>query len=455
MVSFSTMAKANSSISELFPNDYFNIKYCPFNIPWRTDLSIWMKKYDELKGYIASHAAIQINENVTIIPEEDRTGFYQIFNAVCADFVKESFPGLLEDVALFSSRFEEARQGITASLKTIEVVSNSNWLTTDPVNGLTRKLFDTLFDLLVNKIDVAKFEEKCAGIVEKSYKTDFVKGYQHWVLMSLIRLMEPDKAYTVPVITQAIDPGLTEAETRPGWFTEDVPDVVAAEVIPLGISEFTPFLVPKIILHSDLLQTFASVCNDLHDVFRKARSLSKKVEWYKVEDVHQALLGTTKWPDLAIYLGETSEELKAVSDYIHTARPDIIVAIMESGGWFEAGKMETVKRHHQTFKPRLGSFIVCREAFVPPAPVITTPIEASTPAEPVQIDMNPPVANAEMAKAGEAKADEVTPVPEDIHILNVGFEANELRPIINAIVESRQISMAANQSTPGLTGRTG
>jgi hypothetical protein len=418
-------------------------------------LSIWMNKYDELKEYIASHAAIQINENVTIIPEKDRAGFYQIFNAVCAEFVKESFPGLLEDVALFSSRFEEARQGITASLKTIEVVSNSNWLTTDPVNGLTRKLFDTLFDLLVNKIDVVKFEEKCASIVESSYKADFIKGYQHWVLMSLVRLMEPDRAFTVPVITQAIDPGLNDAETRPGWVTDDVPDLVAAEVIPLSISQYTPFLVPKIILHSNLLQTFASVCNDLHDVYRKARSLSKKVEWYKVEDVQQELLGTTKWPDMAIYIGETSEELRVVSDYTHTARPDIIVAIMESGGWFEAGKMETVRHHNRTFKPRLGSFVVCREAFVPPAPAISATVETSIPAEPVQIDMNQPVANAEVAKAEEAKADEVPPVPEDIHILNVGFEANELRPIINAIVESRQTSMAAKQRMPGITGETG
>lgn len=395
----------------------------------------WRQKYNELKEYVAAHPAIQISDTVMIMPDDDRPGFYKLFNAVCTDFIEESFRGMLEEAAILGTRFAEARQQITTSLrlKNIEIGPNYKWFLLDPVDGLTRKLFDPLFDLLKNKMDLAEFEGKCANLIDKSFKAGFAKGYEYWVMLSLMQLMEPDAAYVVPVADQFIDPGLNDAETRPGWFTEDVPDIISAETIPLDISQYTPFLVPKVILHSGALQAFASICTDFHEVYRKARALSKNVEWYKVENVHKEYGGRIAWPDLAIYLGETSEELKAISDYTYIARPDIVVNIMETKSWFEDGKMEMVKLHHHVLNPRLGSFVICREPFVPPVPENAVPVPAATP------DVLIPTGSVQSsAEAGVASATAAAPLPDDIQILNVGYEADKLEPIIDAVVKSRQ-----------------
>ena len=397
-------------------------------------MSTWRQKYDALKEYVATHPAIQINDTVMIMPDDDRPGFYKLFNAVCTDFIKESFHDMLEEAEILGARFAEARQQLTTTLKlkTIEIGPNYRWLLLDPLDGLTRKLFDPLFDLLKNTTDMAGFESTSAIIIQNSFRAGFARGYENWVLLSLMQLMEPDAAYVVPVADQFIDPGLNDAETRPGWFTEDVPDMIPAETIPLEISQYTPFLVPKVILRSGALQTFASICTDFHEVYRKARALSKNVEWYKVENVYKEYGGLTAWPNLAVYLGDTGEELKVAADYTFTARPDILLNIMENDSWFEDGKMEMVKRHHRVLKPRLGSFVICRKPFVQKLSEKAVPVQETTQDTSAQAEPTQPVAEVEGTSATAA------PLPDDIQILNVGYEAGKLEPIISAIVKSKQ-----------------
>jgi hypothetical protein len=62
-------------------------------------------------------------------------------------------------------------------------------------------------------------------------------------------------------------------------------------------------------------------------------------------------------------------------------------------------------------------------------------MQAETPDLPAQNESAQPV-----AEAGAAGAAAVAPIPDDIQILNVGYETGKLEPIIKAIVKSKQKS---------------
>ena len=399
--------------------------------------SSWRNKYDELKEYIVTHPTIEIKPSVMVIPNEVRSEFYNLFNIVKTEYIKEAYPSLLTEATVLSTKYAEVRKETLSrlSLEAIEVNPNLGWFLRDPMDGLTRKLFDPLFDLLQGKIDVGGFELLASKILKDSARNFMHRGYLNWVTLSLISLMAPDGAYLVPVPDETIDPELVPVDSYPGEFWQKIPDLVELKKLSLDVCEYTLLLVPQVILHSDRLKVFVSMRTDFHDVYCKAYKLFDNItsmEWYRIEDIRARYGIAHLWPDIGIYLNGAGKELRVVADYLYIARPDIVIDVMENSDWYESGGMEIVKRHNEILKPRLGSFVICCE---PIPQTVMKELEPNQQPQEITIASEEGIGQSTGQRIVDLNklSAGVNKSPVNIHLLDAGYDVCKLEPIIDAM----------------------
>ena len=399
--------------------------------------SNWCQKYDELKEYIVIHPTIKIKPNVMVIPNEVRSEFNNLLNIVKTEYIKEAYPSLLTKATILSTKYAEVRKETLSrlSLEAIEVNPNLDWFLRDPLNGLTRKLFDPLFDLLQGKIDVGGFELLASKILKDSARNFMHRGYLNWVTLSLISLMAADEAYYVPAPEGSIDPDLVPVDSHPGEYWQKIPDLVELKKLSLDVIENTLLLVPQVILHSDRLKVFVSMRTDFQDVYFKAYKLFDNItsmEWYRTEDILAKYGGAHLWPDIVIYLNGAGKELRVVADYLYIARPDIVINVMENSDGYESGGMEIVKHHNAILKPRLGSFVIYCE---PIPQTVMKELEPNQQPQEITIASKEGIGHS----AGQRIVDlnklsaGINKSPFNIHFLDAGYDVCKLEPIIDAM----------------------
>jgi hypothetical protein len=389
----------------------------------------WRQSYDELKDYVVRHPTIVINEREMNIPDDVRPEFYHLFDRVREQYIQEMYPALIPESSLLSASFAAAKEKTLACLKLKDTKINGKLqrFLQNPMEGLVCELFDPLFRVLQGITDLATFERVAADILKDSAKTFPHHGYLHWTTLSLMRLLAPDEVYFVPVPDETAEFDLSTGVTRPGWYTVEIPDMAPDEVLRLDVSPHTPVLVPKAIIHSSGLNIYAAIGTDFHEVYRRGFDLSKKIEWLNIAEIRKKFGIGDLWPDMCLYLHEEGKELRVVHDYYIIARPDIIIDVMETKDWYKTGGVESVKRHHEILRPRLGSFVVCREPL--PQQIVKTQ-------EPDQ-SLVPTADGAKeaglLAEEASKPEDPFSGLPLDIHFLFAGYEADRLKPVIDAI----------------------
>lgn len=358
-----------------------------------------------------------------------------------ADFVREAFPVQLKEAEAVGKAFLAAeKEAISClKLKEVKIEQNLRWFLQDPVDGLTRRLFDPLFDLVRGAIDTEGFEKTSARIARDLIQRYAHRSYAHWATLSLIPLLSPDSAYVVPIKDETIDPYLT-TEGRQGRFTETIPDLATPEWLVLDESQYVPLLWPKIICHSAVLDTFVALRNGFHSVDYHAYELFKTIktkQWHDLEDLRRRYGPHHLWPDIGLYLDSNPDELRIVADYQHALWPEIIVDVMEAPDWYESGGPEVVRLHYEFLRPRLGSFVVCREAL----PVTAMPQGSQAQATETGNEAVP-------APEEDATTRLLRELPEGIHLLSVGYDAAKLGPIIEALKASKpQLKSSAAQAS--------
>ena len=401
-------------------------------------MSNWRQSYSNLQAYTAGHPEIEITLNGTCIPQEVREEFFRLFNEVSADYIREVFPAELKEATPLGAAFLEAEKRAISCLKLKSVIIDQNlrWFLQDPLDGLTRRLFDPVYDLVRGATDTNSFEQKSYKFVRDLMQRYTRQGYIYWAALSLMPLLAPDQAYVVPITDESIETHLasndvgqarfTDTASAQGRFTQIIPNLIPAEWLALDSSHFTPLLVPKIIYHSTTLDTYVALRTDFHEVTHDAFELFQNIrtmEWHKTTDLKRKFGPHNLWPDISLYLNGNPDELRVASDASHVLRPDVIVDVMENPGWYKNDGLNIVKRHCEVLRPRLGCFVVCRE----------TPPEAA----PTQGETTETAA----AAAGVAQppgeklqdADIMSQLPDNIHLLNVGLDAARLEPVIAAL----------------------
>jgi len=399
----------------------------------------WQQSYAELKEYIAKNPTIEIDMSCVVLPGDVRPEFYRLFDTVRVGFIKERYPAELEKAYELSRHYGEISKAVKddLALESIELMASVNWFLIDPINGLMRVLFDPLFGLIKGKTDMVGFEKAASAAVEDAFKDFFREGYQRWATLSLMKLMVPDRKLWRGQATDSYTDPTSEGDVIPGIRDEGVPEPEETKKLLFDKNLYCNFLVPKAVIRSTRLNTFVGFRPDFYEARRKARLVSEKMEWYNLKEINKKYAVGKMWPDMALYVNDRLEELSLIADYYQMARPDILIEFMEEGDWFAAGRMEAVKRHYDMLKPRLGSFVVCREAVPEAAFKSLEPAPAAPPAE-----------GATEAAATQAVA---TAEPPDIHLLSVGYNITKLEPIVEVILQAQAKAKEVKKSEAGST----
>ncbi len=396
--------------------------------------TVWQNTYQELKNYIAKNPGIKIDKLIVSIPSDIRHDFYQLFDRVRGEFVRDNAPDSLEKGYALSKAYTKVSQAVTEelSLESIDIPASVAWFLQDPVNGLIRPLFDPLFDLLKDKTDLDAFEQVAVQLMDKAFKKFFKYGYMYWATLGIVHLLAPDKNYRVPATDFHVDPTIGDKDHTPGLREESVPEAHESNQIFLEQSVQTSFIVPKVIVHSTRLGTFVALHSDFFEALWTASMVSADVEWFEISDIKKEYGHTNLWPDLTIYKAEQLNDLTLVADYSRMMRPEIIVETIEDDDWYKKGKLEMVKRHCNILKPRLGSYVVCRDA-VPQAATEELKTKSTLPA--MDITSQDEIAAQPASKQAPQQMPASKP-PPGIHLLSVGYDMNRLDSVVKAFLET-------------------
>lgn len=390
----------------------------------------WREAYNRLTEYVAGNPKIEIGASVVSIPEDVRPEFYRLFNALRKAFMEEKFPALLSEGQALSNSYIKVEEEVTKALgvESISTPSSLHWFLRDPVDGLVRELFDPLFDLLKGKVDIQTFEERASRNIEASFGPLYRSGYEKWVMLSLVKLLEADKAFRV-----SLPEFSTEEEGMMGATSteEEVPAPQESKRLSFDHTREEQFTIPDLIAHSTKIERYVAIRTQLADALCKAKVVSEKREWYPVSSIKKEYGPVVIWPDMLVNIGDRPEDIALIADTGRISRPDMIIECMEQKDWFKKEGLEKVKLHHDILKPKLGTFVASRELVPNQAYQELMPKQVSGDAILEAVNKEP-----------EELVLEEEPVPEEkpkkqragINILVVGFDQSKLVPIINKMI---------------------
>ena len=349
----------------------------------------WQHEYEVLKDFVAKKYQIKIEVDRTSIPGEVRPEFYRLFNIVRSAFIKQNFQSLLDEAGILIKNYLQAKKEVTELLEldSITVSTNLGNFLSNPQSSTERILYISLFDLLKGKLDIKSFRQKVVREIDLTFREFSKLGYEKWVLLSLLKLLDPDKTLQVSLP----QPSSHELVKYPPTSKKPVPPAQESKNLSF-VNQLCPVLtVPNFIVHLAGVGKYFAVRSGFIRPIWVTSNASKAREWYPLDSMVALESGLT-----LIYIDENPEEISLVADRNKVCRPDLVIECMEQKGWFEKEGLEKVKLYHNSLKPRLRTYMVSKE------PVL---------------------------EQGQGE------LVEGINLLTVGFEQSKLGPIVSALMQ--------------------
>ncbi|MFC1846453.1 hypothetical protein ACFLYS_00130 [Chloroflexota bacterium] len=373
----------------------------------------WNNLYTELSDFIAEHPEIEIEENKVRILASVRPEFYQFFNAVRTAFVEERLPDLLNEATVLNQNYLKVEQETIRllGLDDLSMEISLHRFVSDPINELRRGLFDPLFDLLKGKIGIETLEQRSSRNIKTSFKPLYRLGYEKWVSISLLQQLKADKLFQITPDEFASDE--ERAVMRATSPEKEAPDPEESNRLSFKYEEEATFTVPDFIVHSARINRYVALRAQMGKAFATASNFSKKMEWHSLDSKTALEPGIT-----LIYMADDPREISLVADAKKICRPDLIIECREQKDWYEREGLGRIMAVHNNLKPKLGTYIVCKES---------APQQVYKELAPQQIcEESSQVETPNSNKATESDKN-------DIHILVVGFDQSKLEPIISAL----------------------
>jgi len=204
----------------------------------------WKQLYGELKEYIENNSEIVISPTEISIPQNLRDEFYRRFDALRRAVVEAFAPSLNMDLDQLSENYRRVEQEVVERLKLDRIAVPTDLLSFvhNPKDGLMRILYTRTFDLLQSKIPLEEYEGQCERDLRSVAAELYRLGYEQWLGLSLIKLLDPDEAYLVD-LDEDYKPCLDELKT-----------------IAFGRQAHHPTLrIPEFVLHSRKLDRYIAV----------------------------------------------------------------------------------------------------------------------------------------------------------------------------------------------------
>lgn len=413
----------------------------------------WQDSYEELKKFIAANPAIEIDATSIVISGDIRPEFYGLFDKVRAGFVKERFASELKKGYALSAAYAGAAKAAKEEmhLEAIEINASLNWFLLDPVNGLMRVLFDPLFELLKGKSDLAGFIRAGDAAIAESYKMLFREGYERWGALAMLNLLAPGRLWTGKTQDFYTDPTM-EGDIIEGNRDDFAADVVESKKIVFDNLVRASFVVPGQLIYSGRTKAFVSLRPRWYLPRWKARMVSEKMDWIDLKQTYKDFGTGNLWPDMMVHVtDENPDDLKMIADFYRLARPDLIIEFMEEDDWYDAKRVEDMIRHNMVINPRLGSYVISRMEVPPEAfkPMEAMPMVSSSPTIPADgTTVSAPPAEALMARPLS-----LAELPDNIHVLNVGYDTAKLEQVVEAIVKATEMAKSVKPGELELPAR--
>lgn len=204
----------------------------------------WKQRYSELKEYIEKNPEIVISPTEISIPQNLRDEFYRRFDVLRSSVVEAYASSLNLDLDLLSDNYCRVEKDIVErlGLERIAVPTDLFSFLHNPKDGLMRILYTRTFDLLQGKISLEEYERHSGPDLRSAAAELYRLGYEQWLGLTLIKLLDPDEAYLVD-LDEDYKPCLDELKT-----------------IAFGRQAHHPTLrIPEFVLHSRKLDRYVAV----------------------------------------------------------------------------------------------------------------------------------------------------------------------------------------------------
>jgi hypothetical protein len=346
----------------------------------------WRAAYDELRDFIVANPEIEITKNKISIPAVTREKFYRLFDTVRAAFVDDTYPVIPQEALTLSESYQRAEKELVELIKLdgITIPIDIHTFVSSPKQGLVRVIFNDLFDLIQDKIDIGTFEQVTLRKLEATLQDLCRWGYECWVTLSLAKLFEPDGVFQV-VIQES---GGTVSKI----------DLQEIRTISIGQQpDHFRVRLPDFVLHSSKTGKYIAIKSELS---RAIIATYGKQNQSRLLRNYSDFSGATLGPrTMSIFLVETKEEIPIVADTDsgEINQPDIAVECMEPDTMKELVSLNKLKQRNELLKPKLGTYVVSRQPVVEPNLLTTM---------------------------------------DNVHILNAGLDPMNLEPIIESITKN-------------------
>jgi len=322
---------------------------------------LWHKYYGELKAFIQDHAGVIIQENLITIDEDVRPLFYKQFNKVRSAFLGENFSEWLDESGFLATKYLKIEAYLLEELRLEEIlmpVELQRFLN-DPMQQVIRDLFDPLFELLQEKIEPEEFEERADQEVRESFKTLYQKGYIKWFVLSLIKNIDPEKAYEVPLP----QPTSKQIIKHRDDIRQGIPFPQETRLLSFEVGRRDILLIPDFIIRSAALEKYVAFRTEIGKAMWRATYYSERREWFSIEDMVEKYGIAELKPDLLLYIDENLEDVSLVADSEKICRPDVIVFFLdqlEETGDSSVRKMEKIRLAHEMLRPVRGTRVIAK-----------------------------------------------------------------------------------------------
>jgi hypothetical protein len=304
----------------------------------------WQDAYTELRNYVAANPHVTIDRSSVCIPADARVEFYRLFDTVRKTFVEERYLPLPVEAESLSEGYVSVERELTRllALDGISVPAGLDAFLHNPIDGLVRTLFDGLFDLLQGKIDTESFEQAALRQLDTSCVEMCRLGYEIWVALTLVSLLEPDQASQI----------LLDSEDK----------LALKELKTLSIGQQFPhptLRFPEFVVHSRR--------NGKYVAFKL--ELATEIPTYTTASRPERKLAMQNAGDTATVLGhrvllvsvvERPEDTAVIADLEEREvyPPDVAVECQEEDSAAQDGAVH----YNDMLQPRNGTYLIFRES---------------------------------------------------------------------------------------------
>ncbi|MEJ2108337.1 MAG: hypothetical protein P8Z37_00190 [Acidobacteriota bacterium] len=328
----------------------------------------WKERYGLLKEYTESNPEIIISTNEVSIPKHLRDTFYNKFDAVRDAVVEDRLNVLPLDVQALRDHYVHAETEVTAllNLDRIDIPVDLSSFLHDPRRGLVRVLYHRLFEFVQKKINEDEFEQLSRADIDANTAGLFRLGYEPWAALEIVRLLEPDRAYSV---------GLDE-DFNP--FVSDLKEIAFGRQFHHPAKR-----IPEFVLHSTKLDTNVAV----------KMPLAREVDTYYIP-FEPRVKPKKRTGDTSLVIDTRTMFLSVVPDLkkipvfadIHartTKSPDVMVGFATQLEAEDPGVLAEFKKRVDIMQPKLGGSLV---VINPPEDAVTVATEEGIEKIPVGFD---------------------------------------------------------------------